>query len=216
MKLNHFYLFSLAGLGLLVGLGLAACAVTPGELAGVAPPVATPAVTSPVAPATASPAEPETAAMAGAAAPEEAAAVPFTTIAHGALLGAVPASPLYTVLEPAEWDQLRSLLPASLFQAGVPAAGSETLIVVAVAGVKNSSGYELTIRRITRSGSLLTVVVEETGPEPEQIVEPAATVPYHIVAPDRGAPGDAPARVVFVDTAGNTVGPTIDSTINSD
>ena len=220
MNKNYYHRFRPAGVGLLgwAVLCLAACVAAPGQPAGVAPPpVSTAVAAAPAEPATATAAPPvvaeaatappagaETAAMAGTA-PEETAAVPFTTIAQGALLGAEPAEPVYTMLEPAEWGELKALLPESLLQAGLP-AGDDQALIVAVAGVKDSSGYELTIDSITRSGSQLTVVVAEAGPAPDQVVEPATTVPYHIVAVDRSALADAAAgKVVFLDTAGNVL-----------
>lgn len=109
--------------------------------------------------------------------------IPFTTLAQGAPLGDQPAQPLYTAAtQPSQWQELTDRLPAEASQAGMTAIESNQILILAFAGVRSSSGYRVTVERIVPERDRLVVTVSETEPDPDQVVEPATTLPYHLVA----------------------------------
>ncbi len=107
--------------------------------------------------------------------------IPFITIAQQATLRGGPTGPFYTVVKAAQGDRLPGQLPARIAEAGLQ-AGQVNLIIVAVAGVKSSSGYSITIEKISQADQQLIIEVSQTEPEADDIVEPAATMPYHLAA----------------------------------
>jgi hypothetical protein len=111
------------------------------------------------------------------------------TIAHEAPLGDHPTDPLYTVVvHPDEWSELQGQLPEAAIRAGLQAGPEQdNLIVVAFAGVKGTSGYSLTVESVVRDQDLAIVTVSQQSPEPGNVVEPAMTLPYHLVAAPREA-----------------------------
>lgn len=133
------------------------------------------------------------------------ATMPFTTIAQEAPLGDHPAAPLYAVVShPGEWDQLRGRLPDEAVEAGIRSTQlNGDLIVVAFAGVKYASGHSITVNNIVQEGDQLVIVVSETAPRPDDIVEPATTLPYHLVAfPGESLDLDRVRTFVFRDEQG--------------
>ncbi len=109
--------------------------------------------------------------------------IPFATVAQGTPLGDQPDQPLYTVVtQPDRWQELTGRMPAEAGQAGVDAVQSNQILVLAFAGARSSSGYQISVERIVREGDRLVITVSETEPDPDQIVEPATTLPYHLVA----------------------------------
>jgi hypothetical protein len=112
------------------------------------------------------------------------ATISFIIIAQEAPLGDYPAEPFYTVIgRSGKWDELREVLPDRAIEAGIQASSSkDDLIVVAFAGVKGSSGYNVTVESIVQAGDQLVIVVSQTVPGSDDIVEPATTLPYHLVA----------------------------------
>jgi hypothetical protein len=132
--------------------------------------------------------------------PSSTGTVPFATVKQAQPLGTEPGAPYYAaVAQPGEWNQLRSHLPAAAIEAGQHAAQTApALYLVAAAGRKGSSGYRITIESITQEGKLLNVMVTQTAPQPEAIVEPAATLPYHLVVVDpQQLPAAASYDIVF-------------------
>ncbi len=115
--------------------------------------------------------------------------VQFRTVAQDAVLGDKPGSPVYAIVANADqWNTLQSLLPAQAITAGrqfKPPADS--IYLVAFAGAKASSGYRISIQKISQDGARLTILVSESAPRPEDIVEPARTLPYHVVAVSRSS-----------------------------
>jgi hypothetical protein len=112
------------------------------------------------------------------------AALPLATIAHDSVLGDHPTEPFYTVVaHPDEWSELQGHLPTAAIEAGSQAGpAQDSLIVVAFAGAKDTSGHSLTVERVVRDQDRVIVTVWEQGPELGAIVEPATTLPYHLVA----------------------------------
>jgi hypothetical protein len=110
--------------------------------------------------------------------------IPFKTVAQEAPLGDHPTAPLYTVVSrPSEWDELREVLPTRAINPGIQASKlGDSLIVVAFAGRKGSSGYSIVIENISKQGNQIAAVVSQTTPGPNEYVTDAATVPYHLVA----------------------------------
>lgn len=114
-------------------------------------------------------------------------ALPQVTIAHESPLGDHPAEPYYTVVaHPDEWSELQGQLPTTAIEAGVQAGpAQDSLIVVAFSGTKDTSGYSLTIESVALDQDRILVTVSQQDPEPGAIVEPATTLPYHLVAVPR-------------------------------
>lgn len=110
----------------------------------------------------------------------------FTTISQDAPLGDGPEDPAYLALTGSnQLDAAQDQIPeAALEQAQDQVAGEDELILVVYAGRKNSSGYSIQIDRVAWQGDRMTVVVSEEAPEEEDVVEPALTVPYHLVKVD--------------------------------
>jgi len=109
--------------------------------------------------------------------------LPLTTIAQQAPLGDLPAEPLYTVVsQPEEWRELQAVLPAPAVEAGLQASQSaDRLLVVAFAGMRPSSGYQITIEAVRWQNDHLAITISQTTPGADDIVEPATTLPYHLV-----------------------------------
>lgn len=140
-------------------------------------------------------------------APSSVEGLPFTTLGQGAPLGDQPVRPLYAAAaRPESWADLAGRLPAQAAQlAGVEdeLQQAHSLLIIAFAGVKGSSGYEIRIESIVQEGDRLRVTVSHTEPDPNENVEPARTLPYHIVAlPREVLEGDV-STVLFQDTQGN-------------
>jgi hypothetical protein len=133
-------------------------------------------------PAVAPTIQPTKAAATSEPAPEETADIPFSTIAQDAPLGDEPADPAYTVVAaPEGWSDLQNQLPSEAMEAGRDADPSQ-LILIAFTGAKASSGYSSTIETIRRQADQLIVTVSEQAPGENDIVEPAMTLPFHVVA----------------------------------
>lgn len=128
--------------------------------------------------------------------------VPFTTVVQGAPLGDQPAGPLYTVAtEAGQWQELRDRIPSEAADAGADSIRSDQILILAFGGVKGSSGYQIDIEQVVREGDQLVITVSEMSPDPDQVVEPATTLPFHLAAI---SPADVDtsriSTVVFQDT----------------
>jgi hypothetical protein len=110
--------------------------------------------------------------------------ISFTTVYKGAPLGDRPAEPLYTVVNDiSQWNKIRERLPARVVDAvkrGFQFNGN--LLVIAFAGAKSSSGYSIKLNSIVQKDHFLLVEISQTSPAPNEIVEPAFTLPAHITA----------------------------------
>jgi hypothetical protein len=134
--------------------------------------------------------------------------LPFVTIAHGAPLGDTPVEPLYTAVPASQaCRRLRGRLPDQALEAGTRLGVSgDNPLIVAFAGVKPSSGHAVTIERIVRKGDRLFVRVSHAAPGLNAIVEPAATLPYHLVRlPGEALPAAPALAFVFHDQRGNVL-----------
>jgi hypothetical protein len=114
-------------------------------------------------------------------APEELA---FRVIEQAAPLGDHPKDPFYLVVTAnSAWETLTSDVPSQALEALKKAAQSEQeLYLLAFAGVRGTSGYALSIAAIRLEGTRCTVVIAETKPTQDDIVEPAMTLPYVVAA----------------------------------
>lgn len=136
---------------------------------------------------------------------EEAAAIRFTTVAQEAPLGDEPADPAYMAIAKAQgWELAAERLPADAVEAA-RSVGEQQVAFVAFAGARGSSGYQITIRSIEVRGDELLVTVEEKRPGENENVEPAMTVPYHVVAVAGEAIPQAVTAVRFQDEGGETL-----------
>jgi hypothetical protein len=138
------------------------------------------------------------------AASSSAATLSLHTISRDAPLGSEPDEPLYTVVaSPDGWDKLRGRLPDRALEAGAQSGPSRgKLTVVAFAGVRPSSGYRVTVERIVQERAQLIVTVALETPAPEGIVEPATTLPYHLVALSTDQLPRRPLSFIFRDLQG--------------
>jgi hypothetical protein len=140
-------------------------------------------------------------------APSAVEGLPLTTLGQGAPLGDQPVRPLYAAItRPESWSEIAGRLPAQAAQ--LPGVEDElqqaqSLLIVAFAGVKGSSGYDIHIESIVQEGDRLRVTVSHTEPVPNENVEPARTLPYHIVALPREVLEEDVSTVLFQDTQGN-------------
>ena len=109
--------------------------------------------------------------------------IPLTSIAHEAPLGDHPSEPLFTVVAfPEEWNKLRGRVPDQAIEAGIRYGKlNDKLILVAFAGIKPSSGHSITLNSVVQEGDQLFVHIFHTKPGLNKIVEPATTLPYHLV-----------------------------------
>lgn len=112
--------------------------------------------------------------------------VEFTTIRQDTPLGDGPEDPAYLALTGSnQLDAAQGQIPkAALEQAQDRVAGENELILVVYAGRKSSSGYSIQIDQVAWQGDRMTVVVSEEAPDEEDVVEPALTMPYHLVKVD--------------------------------
>lgn len=109
--------------------------------------------------------------------------IPFENIAQGTLLGDMPHEPAYLVIDsPSKWDQAQELLPEQVIVQARIEGEIDDFALVAYAGVKNSSGYTIEIKSVTLKGGDIEVIVSETLPNEVAIVEPATTLPFHVIS----------------------------------
>lgn len=130
--------------------------------------------------------------------------LPFETIAQEAPLGDHPPTPVYAVMiKPDASTDWRANVPAEAVRAGREAARERDRVAILVfAGAKATSGYQITVDAIRRQGNQLIVTVSEQRPDEDAKVEPAMTLPYHVVAVPRDALPDPVTRVVFRNAEG--------------
>lgn len=113
------------------------------------------------------------------ATPSSAPDVPITLLLQAAPLGDEPARPVYAIVtDPKSWDSLNGQIPAAALQAGREASVAGNLVIVAFAGVKGSSGYQVSVREAVLQADRLIVTVEVTTPGVDDITEPATTLPF--------------------------------------
>jgi hypothetical protein len=131
--------------------------------------------------------------------------IAFQVLEQAAPLGDQPAAAAYTVITNSkDLDTIRTRIPtqaAATLQSDVNTATS--LYLLAFAGVRGTSGYTLNITAIQQKGNQYTVVVSETIPDQETIVEPATTLPYIIVTiPLSELPQGEKITFIFTDPEG--------------
>lgn len=134
--------------------------------------------------------------------------IPFATIAQEAPLGDKPVDPLYTLVVHADsWDALFGLLPDKAIEAGIQAGpASNELIVIAFGGVKGNSGHSISVERIVQENDQLIVTVSQIEPGPDDIVEDATTLPYHLVTlSKKDLRSTWPLTVIFRDSQGSAL-----------
>ncbi len=131
--------------------------------------------------------------------------VSVTMLLQAAPLGDAPAQPLYTlVADNTDWDRLDGRIPEAALQAGRQAGATGDVVIVAFAGVKGSSGYQVRVGEAALQAGELIVTVAVTAPAADDIVEPASTLPFALAA----IPRDALAAVdsyTIVDERGHTL-----------
>ena len=80
---------------------------------------------------------------------------------------------------------------------------SADVVIAVFAGVKGSSGHEITLRRITRAGQGLHLTASQRGPAPNDAALTVMTSPYHVVRVARAAfKGSFPSSWILFDDKG--------------
>lgn len=131
--------------------------------------------------------------------------VPVTLLTQAAPLGDAPAQPIYAlVLSDSDWEPLDGQIPEAALQGGRQADHAAQVIVVAFAGVKGSSGYQVSVREAALQASELIITVAITAPGADDIVEPASTLPFALAAIPRDALAAARSYAI-VDEGGHTL-----------
>jgi hypothetical protein len=96
-----------------------------------------------------------------------------------------------------------STFPPDALQAGREATrNASSIALIAFAGVKATSGYRVTIDTLGIENNRLIVIVREQHPDEDATVEPAMTLPYHVIAVPRDALPDGVTQIAFQDTTG--------------
>ena len=128
--------------------------------------------------------------------------ITFKTITQEAQLGDHPIDPAYLVItEKSQWEELQGVIPDQALAAGKALDGWDSnLVLVVFSGAKGSSGYAIEVDSIKSTDSGWTVNLIESGPDADQITEPAMTLPYTIVqVPREYLPKDNQLLVEFFD-----------------
>lgn len=124
--------------------------------------------------------------------------IPFETIAQGAVLGDTPQESAYLVIEsPTKWDQVQELLPDQVVTQVKMESGIDDIVLLAYAGVKKSSGYAIEIKSVTVQGCEIKVIISETPPAEDAIVEPATTLPFHAISILKGNLGTGDTYTLY-------------------
>ncbi len=131
--------------------------------------------------------------------------VSATVLLQAAPLGDAPAQAVYAlVVNDNDWDRLDGQIPEAALQAGRQTSAAGHAVVVAFAGAKGSSGYQVNLRQATLQADELTITVAVTAPGADDIVEPASTLPFVLAV----IPRDALATIhsyAFIDEGGHSL-----------
>ncbi len=96
-------------------------------------------------------------------------------------------TPGWDIQFPAELaDQLRTLDYSRVFA------------ILVLQGLQGSTGYNATVRQVTRQGNQVAVKAEFVTPAPETFIMPAFTSPYHLIAVSKAGAWGEPVRFVLV------------------
>jgi hypothetical protein len=138
---------------------------------------------------------------------EVGAAIAFRSIAHAFSGGEGPKKPVAFIATKASDVGAfeRFLEPEDA--ARVRQVNLDTRAVVAVfSGVKPTSGFTITVRRISLAGATLRIAVAVRSPAPSGYVLPAFSSPYHVVRVARRSLGRwGPSGWVLVSMTGRTL-----------
>lgn len=134
-------------------------------------------------------------------------AIPFQSIAQQAPLGDRPTEPFFGLFwQPGDWESLASKLPQPALEAARQAGAPGELILIAFAGVKGSSGYQIAIQSIWQEGNQIIIQVVQTKPNVGQAVEPARTLPFFLAKLTRAdLPRETTLEFVFKDDKGEVL-----------
>lgn len=131
---------------------------------------------------------------------EESKQLEFQTVDQGDNSGYSEMQPKFQIASTQEnWYSLLN----SYFQGQIKDVNlEEFLVVAAFMGVKDSSGYGVSIEKISQAGKEIEISIEfkETT---EKIVFPASTQPYHIVKIKKALINKGDITFIFKDTKGN-------------
>lgn len=122
-------------------------------------------------------------------------AIPLQTLAQGAYSDygrfdeiPVPEDAPPECLAISDGEEFQRLLSLAYFQEPVPEVDFERYIVVAaMQGPKNTSGYSITITGAVQAESEVWVTVDIVEPEPGAMTAQVLTSPFHLVLAERSA-----------------------------
>jgi hypothetical protein len=121
----------------------------------------------------------------------------FSTIAQGAATGGQETSP---VLRLVRTDQQRTALDQRISPQDRPALGavdlSQNVVIAAFQRVQPTSGYQIDIRAVAIDGQAIEVTVDDSAPDPADVVRHGFETPYHLVQIAR-SPFDAQSITQF-------------------
>ncbi len=120
--------------------------------------------------------------------------IPLRTLAQGSVCeygrferqaSGEETGPAFMVVEDAE--ELMRLLSLSGLQLPVGEVDlSRQVIIAALLGPRNTSGYAISVARAVQVGTEVRLEVEVVEPEPGSVTAPVLTSPYHLVVAERG------------------------------
>ena len=65
------------------------------------------------------------------------------------------------------------------------------------------SGYAVTVQKVRRVGSEVSIYAEFKKPDPDQLILPASASPYHLISVSKKGQWDQDIRFTLLDTAGD-------------
>jgi PrcB C-terminal len=134
-------------------------------------------------------------------------AIYFQTIAHRFSSGKEPTKPtVFVALQASDIVAFERFLRPEDARRVHNTNFAESAVVAVFAGPKPSTGYRITVRRLTVDQRLLRIIVELRRPSPETPVLPAFSSPYHVVKVAQRALGPSgPSRWLLVSVTGHTL-----------
>lgn len=144
---------------------------------------------------------------ASASSEEAGAAIAFQTVAHAFSGGQGPEKPVaFVALNASDAGAFeRFLNPEDAARVGYVNLDAHAVVAV-FSGVKPTSGFTITVRRLSLARGTLRIAVEIRSPAPSANVLPAFSNPYHVVRVARRSLGrSGPSAWVLVSTTGRVL-----------
>jgi len=133
--------------------------------------------------------------------------VSFQTVAHRFSGGSGPKRPIaFVALEASEVESFDRFLTPEDSRRVRNINPAVSAVVAVFAGLKPSTGYKITVRRLSLGQRTLRIVVGLRRPAPDTSVLPALSSPYHVVKVARRALGPSgPSQWLLVSRTGRVL-----------